>query len=142
MRVLLGLLVWSLAEISAFVVVGGWIGVMGVLVLVLGSGVAGVAILRRQGLALERLRGGRAGLAGAGDAGLLALASVLLILPGLLTDVLGLALLVPGVRRWVVGFARRRMVVVSETGLGEVIEARAVEVAANAPREPSGWTRP
>jgi UPF0716 protein FxsA len=142
MRVVLGLLIWSLAEISAFVVVGGWIGLAWVLMLVLGSGVAGVLILRRQGATLARLRGGRDGLAAAGAAGLLGLAAVLLILPGLITDVAGLLLLVPWVRRWVTARIGRRMVVVGPSGMGEVVEARAVEVAANEGREPSGWTRP
>ena len=50
MRVLTGLALWGLAEIAAFVVVGAWIGVLGVLAAVLGTGVLGVALLRRQGL--------------------------------------------------------------------------------------------
>ena len=140
MRVILGLLIWSLAEISAFVVVGGWIGLAGVLVLVLGSGVAGVMVLRRQGLALAGAMQRPGGMRGTGQAGLLAFGAVLLILPGLLTDLAGLALMLPPVRRWVA----ERMVarVVAPAAAGQVVEGTAVEVEAGALVPPSGWTKP
>ena len=143
MRVILGLLVWSVAEISAFVVVGGWIGLPGVLALVLGSGVAGVLLLRGQGVrlaaAMQGMRGPEA-MRAAGQAGLLALGAVLLILPGLLTDLAGLVLLVPQVRRWIAGRVGVRV-----AGSADVVEATAIEVGAvevEAVRLPSGWTKP
>ena len=85
MRVILGLLIWSLAEISALVVMGRWIGLLAVLAIVLGSGVAGVMLLRRQGVRLAAAMRGRGGLQGMGEAGLVAFGAVLLIMPGLLT---------------------------------------------------------
>lgn len=144
MRVVIGLLIWSLAEISAFVIVGGWIGLAGVLTLVLGSGVAGVLILRSSGGAVRGMRGGREAMAAAGQAGLLALAGLLLILPGLLTDVAGVVLLVPAVRAWIVKAIGARVVVSGGAqGPGEVVEAVAVEVEREeGRREPSGWTKP
>lgn len=145
MRVVIGLLLWSLAEISAFVIVGGWIGLAGVLALVLGSGVLGVLILRSSGGAMRGMRGGREALAAAGQAGLLAVAGTLLILPGLLTDVAGAVLLVPQVRAWIVKKIGARVVMpagMAARDEGEVVEAVAVEVASNSPREPSGWTKP
>lgn len=145
MRVVLGLLLWSLAEISAFVIVGGWIGLAGVLALVLGTGLAGVAIMRRSGGAVAGMRGGREAMAAAGQAGLLALAGLLLVLPGLLTDLAGAALLVPQVRGWIVRKIGAR-VVVAEAGMRraseDVVEAVAIEVESPGPREPSGWTKP
>ena len=142
MRVILGLLVWSVAEISAFVVVGGWIGLTGVLALVLGSGVAGVLLLRGQGLRLAAAMRGPQAMRAAGQAGLLALAAVLLILPGLLTDLAGLVLLVPQVRRWIAGRIGVRV-----AGAADIVEATAVDVGAveverDALRPPSGWTKP
>ena len=148
MRVILGLLVWSVAEISAFVVVGGWIGLTGVLALVLGSGVAGVLVLRGQGVRLAAaMRGqgvmqGRGVMRAAGQAGLLALAAVLLILPGLLTDLAGLMLLVPQVRRWIAGRIGVRVAGAVDVVEATAVEVGAVEVGRDALRPPSGWTKP
>lgn len=145
MRVILGLLIWSLAEISAYVVVGGWIGLAGVLGLVLGTGLAGVLMLRRQGVALAGAVQRPGGLGAAGQAGLIALAAVLLILPGLLTDLAGLALLLPPVRRFIATRIGARVVVAGAQGrsaAGDVIDATAVEVDSPRLREPSGWTKP
>jgi UPF0716 protein FxsA len=120
---------------------GGWIGLGGVLALVLGTGVLGIFLLRRMSGAVAGLRGG--GIASAGQAGLLALAGLLLILPGILTDVVGAILLVPQVRAMVLRRLGARVVMHRADAGGEVIEAVAVDLggAANETREPSGWTR-
>ncbi len=143
MRVIGGLLVWTVAEISAFVVVGGWIGLFGVLALVLGTGVAGVMVLRWQGVRLAGAMQRPQAMRAAGEAGLVVFGAVLLILPGLLTDLLGLALMVPGVRRWVVArIAARTVVTRSYDAATDVVEATAVEVEPGALRPPSVWTKP
>ncbi len=143
MRVIGGLLVWTVAEISAFVVVGGWIGLFGVLALVLGTGVAGVMVLRWQGVRLAGAMQRPQAMRAAGEAGLVVFGAVLLILPGLLTDLLGLALMVPGVRRWVVArIAARTVVTRIYDAATDVVEATAVEVEPGALRPPSGWTKP
>ena len=141
MRVIVALLAWSLAEIAGFVVVGGWIGLVGVLALVLGTGVAGVVLLRRQGLELAGAMRGPRALQAAGKAGIVALAAVMLILPGFLTDVVGLVLLVPAVQRLVLAWIGVRAVVRHRQGAaGDIVEATAQEVATGA-LPPSGWTR-
>jgi len=152
MRVLIGLALWGMAEIAAFVVVGAQIGVLGVLALVLSTGALGVVLLRRQGMAaIGQMRAGVVMLRpeALGASGLLVLGGVLLVLPGLLTDLFGLVLLVPGVRRWLVGWVAARVMPDAED---DVLDAVAVEV--EAPRLPSGqssgsghssgsgWTRP
>lgn len=104
MPLLLALLLVILVEISLFVIVGGVIGLLPTLAVVLGTGVLGGMILRAQGqktLArmVDTVREPRSPLAAtAGDGVLVALAGILLILPGLLTDAVGLILLVPQVR--------------------------------------------
>ena len=144
MRVLMGLAVWGMAEITAFVVVGAWIGVLGVLALVLGTGVLGVAVLRRQGMqAVGQMRGGVVMLRPQtlGATGLMVLGGALLVLPGLLADLVGLLLLVPAVRRWITMRLGKRFRPEPED---DVLDGVAVEV--EAPRLPadlpSGWTRP
>ena len=100
MRIATLFLGYVLLEIAGFVIVGRWIGVLGVLLAVLATGVAGVAVLRGAAvgdvMALRRRAGPAAFMA---DLTLLALGAVLLILPGLLGDVVGLLLMVSGVRR-------------------------------------------
>ena len=81
-----------------------------------------------------------------GESGLLVLGGVLLVLPGLLTDVVGLMLLVPAVRRWLLAFVTTKVRTAAQQG--DLLEGIAVEV--EAPRlqpdatgqKPSGWTRP
>lgn len=99
-----------LAEVLAFVAVVDWIGFGPALLLGFGATLLGVARLRRVGMsALSRLRDVAEGRASREDAfidgALSALGAILLVLPGFLTDAVGLALLAPSGRDWV----RRRI---------------------------------
>jgi UPF0716 protein FxsA len=139
-----------LAEIAAFVIVGQWLGVFGVLGLVLASTLLGVILLRgaggRGGLAdlrsaMER-RGGDAGAAMARQA-FRAGAAVMLIVPGLLTSAFGLVLLIPAVQQMVVARLGARMTVVrTETRpAGDIIEGSFTELPPGHRRRdaPSPW---
>ena len=148
MRVLGGLILWSLTEIGLFVVIGGAIGLLATLAVVLGSAVLGMAVIRRQGMgAIRGMRG--AGMRGGGvplaKVGLTTLAGVLLILPGFLTDMVGLVLLVPMVQlRVIAALAGRVQAGVRYSGASDMVEGQAVEVEAvrlDSTRKPSGWTR-
>lgn len=104
MPVLLPFVLWPLGEIAAFAMVGDRIGAVNTVLLVVAAGALGLMILRRQGLAaLATLKNGDpAAPPPAGrllDALAVTLAGLLLLLPGFLSDVVGLALLVPGVRQ-------------------------------------------
>ncbi len=101
-----------LAEVLTFIAVVDWIGFGPALLLGFGATLLGLARLRRLGTAaLGRLRDVAQGRAAREDAfidGVLGtIGAVLLVLPGFLTDVVGLALLAPSCREWVkdyVGF--------------------------------------
>ncbi|MGY1857298.1 FxsA family protein [Modestobacter sp. SYSU DS0290] len=93
----------ALAEVVVFVLVAGWIGVGWTLLLALATSALGGLLLARQGTrALTELRlraeehraPGRA----LGDAGLVALGGLLMVLPGFIGDLLGLMCLLPGTR--------------------------------------------
>jgi UPF0716 protein FxsA len=101
MPVLLLFVLWPLGEIAAFAMVGDRVGALNTVALVILSGLVGLAVLRRQGLAaMGALRGDGPPPAGQVLDGLaVALAGVLLIVPGFLSDAVGLLLLVPGVRQ-------------------------------------------
>ena len=78
-------LVLPLVEIALFVVVGGWIGLWSTLAVVIGSGILGVTLLRRMGApSLGVVRGDL--LSPLAERALLAVAAMLLILPGFLAD--------------------------------------------------------
>jgi UPF0716 protein FxsA len=101
LRLVLGL--GALAEIAVLVLVAAQIGVGWTILLTLATSALGAALLARQGTrALADLRDraqtrqhpGRA----LGDAGLVALGGVLMLLPGFLGDLLGLLCLLPFTR--------------------------------------------
>ncbi|MDO1584724.1 FxsA family protein [Rhizobium oryzicola] len=92
-----------LAEIAGFVIVGRAVGVWGTLGLVLLSVLVGSLLLRSQGVAVLRQindegRQGRVPAKAIVDGAMMVLGSILLIIPGFLTDILGLLLFVPPVR--------------------------------------------
>jgi UPF0716 protein FxsA len=97
------ILLLPLIEIAGFVLVGRQIGVLSTVGLVLLSGVAGLVLLRYQGLGvMARLNAavrqgtdpGRELAHGA----MILLAGFLLLVPGFLTDIIGLLLFIPPVR--------------------------------------------
>jgi UPF0716 protein FxsA len=92
-----------LGEIAIFIRVGEAIGVLPALGLTLFAMVAGALLLRWQGVAtLMRVRAemeaGRTPARPLAEGALLAAAALLIILPGFLTDAIGILLLVPPVR--------------------------------------------
>ncbi|PSL02184.1 UPF0716 protein FxsA [Haloactinopolyspora alba] len=102
----------AVAEIVVFVLVSGWIGFGWTLLLLLSTSVVGFALLRFEGFrAWTSLRQAAAEAAtdgadeGAGstarmaDTGVRVLAGVLLTLPGFVTDLFAVVLLIPPVRR-------------------------------------------
>lgn len=113
----LGLIVLPVIEIALFIKVGQTIGLWPTLALVIGAALAGGLLLRQQGLSvLTQLRGnvnaGRLPGRTIADAMMIGLAALLLVLPGFLTDIVALALLLPPVRAWIYGSLASRVTVV------------------------------
>ena len=112
LRLLLLFTLVPLAELAILIQVGTYIGVLPTVLLVAATGAAGAALARRQGLqALGRLQ--QAVAAGSFPAneifsGVLILAGGLLLLtPGLITDLAGLAFLAPGSRNLIQTFLKK-----------------------------------
>ncbi len=109
-RLLFGFVIWLVAEIAVFGLIVEILGFSGAVLLCIMTSLAGAAILRRLGLsAAYRLRKAvasrsqqQAGLSREAvlDGTLAALGSVLLILPGFVSDFIGLALTAPSIRFW------------------------------------------
>ena len=103
-----------LLELFILIRLGGVIGLMPTLALCVLTGVAGAWLARREGLRAlwsfqERLaRGGVPGRA-LMDGLCILIGGAVLLTPGLLTDLLGFALLLPPSRRWIQARMQRRI---------------------------------
>lgn len=97
------LLALPLIEIAVFVLVGSQIGVLPTIGLVVLSGIAGGALLRIQGFGiLSRIRrqveAGRDPGRELAHGVMILLAGILLLIPGFVTDILGILLFIPPIR--------------------------------------------
>ncbi|MBI3267915.1 MAG: FxsA family protein [Planctomycetes bacterium] len=156
-------------ELALLLELGGRVGVLPTVAFVAGAGMLGAWLARRQGVrAVQTVRlemaAGRMPTDALLDGLLVLVGAVLLITPGVLTDALGLALLLPPVRRgirrllkkWVA--ARMHLVVVSSEGAFEgagpragrkspsvILDAEVIPTkptpAAGEPRDPPGANR-
>jgi len=97
---LLLLLLFPLAEIATFILVGGAIGVVRTLILVVLSALVGWIMLRDAGvitaIKLQRQHGNPAAVLAEGGARMLA--GLLLLIPGFLTDIAAILVLIPSTR--------------------------------------------
>jgi len=111
--ILLGVTVYAVAEIWLLSIIAGYVGIGGVLLLLLFEFIIGAYIIKRAGIAALRslneslVAGNSQANAAAASSGLLALAGLLIAVPGVLTDVLGVLLVIPPVRRAVAQLAGR-----------------------------------
>jgi UPF0716 protein FxsA len=92
-----------LIEIALLVKVGQWLGLWPTLGLVVATAFAGTYVLHRQGFAvmqrtMETMAAGKPPVGPVVDGAFLMMAGLLLIAPGLITDGLGLLLLIPPLR--------------------------------------------
>ncbi|WP_136620341.1 MULTISPECIES: FxsA family protein [Mesorhizobium] len=97
------LLALPLLEIAGFVVVGRQVGALATVGLVLASSIAGALLLRHQGFSvMTRIRtemdAGRDPSRQLAHGAMIVLAAILLIIPGFITDIIGLLLCLPPVR--------------------------------------------
>ncbi|MFE9749961.1 FxsA family protein [Saccharothrix saharensis] len=113
MRVLVVVLVGLAVEVTALVAAFGAWGLVPTLGLLVLGGVVGSVLLRREGVRAvaafsEAVRTRRAPHQELADGVLIAAAAVLIVLPGFVSDVVGLFLLFPPTRRLVSGRIARR----------------------------------
>jgi UPF0716 protein FxsA len=118
-----GVISLPVMEIMTWIKVAEWIGAGPAILLSIASFLAGMAILRHQGLALlldarARMELGELPLQAAFDGLCLTLAGVLLVIPGFLTDILALLLLLPPVRAGLRLWVGAKLVVVRQQQAG------------------------
>ncbi|MEJ2215433.1 MAG: membrane protein FxsA [Gemmatimonadota bacterium] len=110
-----------LVELALLVQIGRWLGLLPTLALVLVTGTVGAALARRQGFRVwldiqHELREGRMPVASMLDGLMILIGGVLLLTPGLLTDLAGLSLLLPMTRRYYKIRLRRRLERMMQSG--------------------------
>ncbi|GAB7107012.1 FxsA family protein [Streptomyces phaeofaciens JCM 4814] len=109
----LGLAVWLVLEIWLLTLVAGAAGGLSVFLLLVAGFVLGAVVIKRAGRRAfrnlnETLQRGTAPTRGGGN-GLMMLGGLLLMIPGLLSDAVGLLLLLPPVQKAVSAYAERRL---------------------------------
>ena len=100
---IIGFCLWIWLEISAFVEIGGEIGVLLTLIGIFVTGAIGIWLLRTQGRVVmtslqKQVARGEAPLASIADSLSLLLGAVLMLIPGYVSDAMGLMMFVPGIR--------------------------------------------
>ena len=103
LALILAVLALPLVEIALLIKAGGLLGFWPVLLIVLLTAMLGTAVVRQRGISVfsrvfAEIEAGRSGLEPMFDTLLAVTAGILLILPGLMSDGLGLLLLLPPVR--------------------------------------------
>ena len=114
LRLFLLFTIVPLVELYLLLKLGGYIGVYATIGVVIGTGIAGGLLAKSQGLAVMRqaswdLDQGRMPAESLFDGALILVAGAMLITPGLLTDCLGLLLLIPPTRRTFKAWLRRKI---------------------------------
>ncbi len=108
------LLIFPILEISVFILVGQYIGLLPTLGLIFLTAAIGSVLLRVQGLSIlrrlaEENNAGRLPARELVHGGMIVLAGILLITPGFVTDTIGFLLFVPAVRDAAWAFLRTRV---------------------------------
>lgn len=103
-------------EIAGFIIVGKEIGVIATLGLIILSMIAGFILLRIQGITLlakmqHELAAGRVPDRELVHGALLILAAILLIIPGFVTDIIGILLFIPQIRDLLWQYAAKKMTI-------------------------------
>ena len=149
MRVLLALALYAAVEITLLVLVGQAIGFLGLIGLLILSAVIGAWALKHEGRRSltdlgNAVRSGRPAEAEVAGGMYVALAGVLLVVPGMLSTLAALVLLVPPVRRALAQRAAARAVRAGSARMGPtitVVGAGAPAGAARGDRGPAAATR-
>ena len=96
-------LVWGWAEMSAFIYIGKEFGGLLTLLGIVFTGVIGIALLKQQGKRVvnriqTEIRDGQPPIQSISDSISLLFGAILMLVPGYVTDVIGLILFIPGIR--------------------------------------------
>lgn len=102
----IGIIVLTVLEIALFIALGNQVGILTTLLIIVGTGALGIFLARKEGFQAVRnlqasLQAGQAPGPAALDAACVLIGGLILILPGFLTDIIGLVFVLPFTRKLV-----------------------------------------
>ena len=102
--ILFGFILWGWAEMSAFIFIGSEIGGLSTLLGIFVTAIIGLSLLKNQGgMVVAKIRTdlaqGRAPVGSIADSLSLAVGGILILIPGYVSDTVGILLFIPGVRK-------------------------------------------
>lgn len=105
---------FPMLEIAVLIKVGSAIGFWAILGIIVGTGLIGVSVLQQHGFVVmrrlsESLNSGHTPFLPMIEGGVMFVAGICLIAPGLITDTMGLVLLIPGVRQSLAAYLHDRV---------------------------------
>lgn len=100
---IIGFIIWGWIEITAFIAIGGEVGVLLTIIGVFVTAVVGISLLKSQGRAVmmnlqAQVTRGEAPLKSVADSLSLLAGGLLMLIPGYVTDAIGFLLFLPGIR--------------------------------------------
>ncbi|UZE97427.1 FxsA family protein [Alkalimarinus alittae] len=126
-------IIMPVVEMAVLIKVGSLIGVWSTILFVLLTAIIGASLLKRQGLstlmrANQKMNAGEIPAKEVAEGFILAVGGALLLTPGFVTDSVGFALLLPGIRRLMINHLMKKMVVSGQQqftqGRGEFTHTR------------------
>jgi UPF0716 protein FxsA len=144
LRLAVGVLV--LVELVLFLAVAGWIGIGWTVLATLATSALGWLLLARQGMRAltdlrDRARSRQPAGRELGDAGLVAVGGLLMVLPGFLGDLVGLLCLLPGTRGLVRSVLMKLVLGRLPVGLRPPVRVRSARAEQVGGPAPGGSTR-
>lgn len=108
-------LILPIIEIWALIKLGSYFGFFGTLTLIIGTAIIGIYIAKQQGLGIifslqSKLTQGRQALPEIVEGIALLLGALFFIVPGAITDLFGIALIIPSLRRYLLKLAVNKLI--------------------------------
>ena len=108
-------LILPIIEIWALIKLGSYFGFFGTLVLIIGTAIIGIFIAKQQGLGIifslqSKLAQGRQALPEIIEGITLLLGALFFIIPGAITDLFGIILIIPSLRRYLLKLAVNKII--------------------------------
>ncbi|MBU74357.1 MAG: hypothetical protein CMM73_01410 [Rhodospirillaceae bacterium] len=101
--ILIFIALWAWAELAVFIAIGSEVGVLLTIIGIVFTAIVGIWLLKNQGRAIlialqHKIVRGETPLASMADGAAIAAGAVLMLIPGYITDAMGLLLFFPGIR--------------------------------------------
>ena len=124
-KLLLLFILIPLVELALLIEIGQVVGVWPTIALVVGTGFVGASLAKWQGFMVfariqDELRNGRIPTGELVDGLLILIGGILLLTPGLLTDLCGFSMLIPGSRRVIKAWLRKKFAGMVDRGETEI----------------------